>query len=198
MGNGPGCRYYLTQAGIDLADAHALRRISMTLHRWHELECGDGNSHGSWAIVRGSKTRYKDAAQSAGWSLWKCDDGTMDACKNGEVAYHNLNAGRAWIEICERERIETFTHDDDDGAPYMEHHHYSHGNGKDSVSYTKIPDREAGAKRRLAAIMARYPGFRSYVQGDPRGCALYVLRPGDVREGDDVSSVYTRGIAVHK
>ena len=24
-------------------DAQALRRISMTLHRWHELECGDSN-----------------------------------------------------------------------------------------------------------------------------------------------------------
>ena len=54
------------------------------------------------------------------------------------------------------------------------------------------------ALKRLAAIMARYPGFRSYVQGDPRGAALHILRPDDVREGDDVSCVYTRGIAVYK
>jgi hypothetical protein len=27
--------------GITLDDALALRRISMTLHRWYELECGD-------------------------------------------------------------------------------------------------------------------------------------------------------------
>lgn len=26
-------------------DAKALRRISMTLRRWHELECGDGSGH---------------------------------------------------------------------------------------------------------------------------------------------------------
>ena len=38
-------------------DAESLRRISMTLHRWHELECGDSNSYGSWAIVRGRKDR---------------------------------------------------------------------------------------------------------------------------------------------
>jgi hypothetical protein len=46
--------------------------------------------------------------------------------------------------------------------------------------------------------MARYPGFASYVQGDPRGAALYILRPGDVREGADVSSCYSNGIAVYK
>ena len=45
----------LVKLGISFEDARALRRISMTLHRWHELECGDGNNHGSWCISRGSK-----------------------------------------------------------------------------------------------------------------------------------------------
>lgn len=31
--------------GITLDDALALRRISMTLQRWYELECGDGNGY---------------------------------------------------------------------------------------------------------------------------------------------------------
>lgn len=43
-----------------------------------------------------------------------------------------------------------------------------HGRGKDSVSYTKISDREAGARKRLAAILKNYPGLSAYVQGDPR------------------------------
>ena len=47
----------LQSAGFSFEDAHALRRISMTLHRWFELECGDSNNHGSWAIVRGRKTK---------------------------------------------------------------------------------------------------------------------------------------------
>jgi hypothetical protein len=81
----------LRTLGISYDDAMALRRISMTLHRWHELECGDGNSHGSWAIER--------------------DD-------NG------------------------------DGPPFMVHHHYRHGQGADSVSRTRIADRETGAKKR--------------------------------------------------
>ena len=57
---------------------------------------------------------------------------------------------------------------------------------------------ERGAQKRLAKIMARYPGYQAYVQGDPRGAALYILRPGDVPEGADVASCYNRGIAVYK
>lgn len=57
-------------------------------------------------------------------------------------------------------------------------------------------DREAGALKRISATLARYPGLTAYVQGDPRGCALYILRPGDVPEGCDADSYYSRGIAV--
>ena len=45
----------LQAAGFSYEDACALRRISMTLHRWHELECGDANNYASWSIVRGRK-----------------------------------------------------------------------------------------------------------------------------------------------
>lgn len=34
----------------------ALRRCSMTLHRWHELECGDGNNWASWCLERDEAT----------------------------------------------------------------------------------------------------------------------------------------------
>lgn len=59
----------------------------------------------------------------------------------------------------------------------------------------KTADRETGARKRLAAIMARYPGLVAYVQGDPRGCSLYVLTAADV-SGQDINSVYTRGVAI--
>lgn len=140
-------------------DAEELRRISMTLHRWHELECGDGNDHGSWAIVRGHQgPRVRNAA--------------------GDF-----------------ERV--FTHDDD-GKPFMEHHHYTHGKGKDWVSHNAMNDREAGALKRLVKIMARYPALSYYVQTDPRGCALYILRPGDVPAGASLDSCYSNGVAVFK
>ena len=46
----------LQDIGIAYDDANRLRRISMTLQRWFELECGDGNEHGSWAIERDEET----------------------------------------------------------------------------------------------------------------------------------------------
>ena len=112
----------------------------MTLQRWFELECGDGNTHGSWAIERDETTE----------------------------------------------------------KPYMVHHHYQHGRGKDYTSRTPIPDRETGARKRIASIMARYPGMSAYVQTDPRGCALYVLRAGDIPEGQDPDCYYSRGLPVYK
>ena len=135
--------------GTARTDAESLRRISMTLHRWHELECGDGNEHCSWAIVRGRKDR----------------DG--------------------------------FTHDDD-CKPFIESHHFLHDKGKGYVYYTSIADREGGARRRLARIMARYPSLQAYVQTDPRGCALYILTPEQMNGvlPQEIDAIYSRGIAV--
>lgn len=59
------------------------------------------------------------------------------------------------------------------------------------------PDRETGALVRLGRIMTRYPSLVSYVQGDPRGAALYILRPGDLPRGESADAYYTRGIAVY-
>jgi len=44
------------QCGLSYEDAVAVRRIALTLHRWFELECGDGNDRASWAIERDAKT----------------------------------------------------------------------------------------------------------------------------------------------
>jgi len=86
----------------------------------------------------------------------------------------------------------------------------------------KVPDRETGARKRLAAIVerrnaritndsskdaelnihatcaAKLSGIVSaYIQGDPRGAALYIMRSGDVPEGGDVGSHYSRGLCVY-
>ena len=53
---------------------------------------------------------------------------------------------------------------------------------------TRIPDREAGALRRVAAICKNL-GLHYYHQTDPRGCALYVDRE-PLPENN-----YTRGVA---
>lgn len=42
--------------GFSYDEADQLRRIQLTLHRWSEQECGDGNDHASWAIERDEVT----------------------------------------------------------------------------------------------------------------------------------------------
>lgn len=132
---------HLRKIGINWDDAIKLRRIAMTLHRWFELECGDGNDYGSWAIE------------------------------------HDENG---------------------DGPPFMVHHHYMHGRGKDYITRTRIPDKERGAEKRLKAIMAKYPTLGFYLQTDPRGAPLYILRPGDIPKGENAECYYNRGVVVCK
>lgn len=42
--------------GFSYEEADRLRLIEKTLHRWAELECGDGNEYASWAIERNEET----------------------------------------------------------------------------------------------------------------------------------------------
>lgn len=118
----------IVHTGISFDDAWALRRISMTLHRWHEMECG-------------------------------IDNGCIERDEGTDKTY--------WLNAMSGKRYAT-------------------------------PDRERGALRRLAGIMAAYPSLSAYVQGDPRGAALYILRAGDVPDGANVDSYYSRGVAVYK
>jgi hypothetical protein len=133
MRNNPECIDRLARLGISFDDAWALRRIAMTLHRWHELECGTDNG----AIQRDETT----------------------------------------------------------GKPY-----WYYGCAAETGRRYPTPDREAGALKRLAVIMGRYKdkGLTAYVQGDPRGASLYILKPGDVPEGKDADAYYSNGVAVHK
>ena len=119
---------HLQAAGVNYEDACAIRRISMTLHRWHERECGCGNG----CIERDEKTDKP---------FWRF---------NGD--------SKLW----------------------------------------PIADREAGALKRLGKIMQRYTNLSAYVQGDPRGASLFILRPKDVPVGENVEGYYSNGIAVYQ
>lgn len=46
----------VTRIDISFNDAWTLRRAEKTLHRWSELECGDGNEWASWSIERDEAT----------------------------------------------------------------------------------------------------------------------------------------------
>lgn len=118
----------LIKTGISEDDAISLRRISMTLRRWYELECGSDS---------------------------------------GAVARDETTDKPYWLNAMTGERSR---------APF--------------------PDREKGAKKRLAAIMARYPDLEYYLQTDPRGASLYILHLGDVPAGTPIDACYSRGVAV--
>lgn len=78
-----------------------------------------------------------------------------------------------------------------------------------------VRDMERGALRRLGRIIAarneRQPLMsvvmlrdraapnvvETYIQTDPRGAALYILRPGDVLPGSKAESCYTNGLCVY-
>lgn len=124
--------------GVSFEDANKLRRISMTLGNWFELECGTGDDRVTRSIERD---------------------------ENGE--------GRPWLRV-----------------------QYRGTNGQWQDRRYPAADREKGARKRLAAVMARYADLVPYVQGDPRGASLYVLRKADVN-GHEIDSVYTRGVAVY-
>ena len=164
MLNRYNCVDALCRAGIAHVDAIALRRISMTLHGWHELECGNSDDYKSYCLVRG------DYAQPEGPARPFVELGKSRG-KPKKIFIHN-----------------------DNGRPYMETHYHD----RNAAEYYRVDDRERGALKRLAAIMARYPDYQVYVQGDPRGASLYILRPGDVRDGASIDSCYSNGIAVCK
>jgi hypothetical protein len=83
--------------------------------------------------------------------------------------------------------------DEETGKPF-----FRNGRGKRFA----VADLERGAMNRLAKIMADrnsrgYVPLPYYIQTDPRGAALYILRPGDVPDGKDAAAYHSRGICVY-
>jgi hypothetical protein len=78
--------------------------------------------------------------------------------------------------------------DEETGKPYLVN--------SNSGNRRPTADREKGALTKLEEIMKQHPTLNAYHQGDPRGCALYILRPGDVPAGEHANAYYSRGIAV--
>lgn len=140
----------LRSLGFTPREAEQLRRISLTLHRWAEGECGTEGG-----CIERDETTNKP--------YWVSDWGTQ------------WGAGKR----CRR----------------------------------AIPDREAGALKRLRAIInarnarkyvvntdhygIRRDEVQAYHQTDPRGAALYILRPGDIPEGKCADSYYSNGVCIY-
>lgn len=66
---------------------------------------------------------------------------------------------------------------EDDGKAYL----YNTYTGS---MVCQVANQERIALGRLETVMGRYPDLAAYVQGDPRGCPLYVYRPAELGERD--------------
>ncbi len=99
------------------------------------------------------------------------------------------NALRAWYERECGTDAGAVERDEKTGRPYLVSYCFRTGARRRFA----VRDMERGALARLAAI-ARHP---YYLQGDPRGAVLYLLREGDVPEGQNAESYYTRGVCVY-
>ena len=69
-------QYHMIRAleaeGVTYQDAQALRRISMTLHRWHEMECGTDRGASSATRRPASLTGItRMSARATGRGTWR-------------------------------------------------------------------------------------------------------------------------------
>jgi hypothetical protein len=85
--------------------------------------------------------------------------------------------------------------DEQTGKPFRRVQYMGAG-GKWQDRREPCRDMESAALRKIRAMFSGKSTLAFYVQGDPRGCALYVLRHGDVPAGGDVNAYYSRGIPV--
>ena len=110
------------------------------------------------------------------------------AVERGLNRWHELECGTG------NDRVSvSVERDEKTGKPFKRVQFQSHSGWVDRK--TPCRDMEKSYLSRLARIMEG-KAVRAYVQGDPRGCALYIIRAEDVPQGADVHSYYSRGIAV--
>tara|TARA_R110000868_G_scaffold207722_1_gene456707 strand:+ start:1744 stop:2277 length:534 start_codon:yes stop_codon:yes gene_type:complete len=162
----------LIELGFTMTETAQLRRISMTLRRWHELECGDGHNY----IERDEKTGQTYYVNCNSRYLSANDPRARSATPDRETG------AKKRLDAILAARNSRYGH-----AP--DHANWKCDNGTfDTVSDDGVIKQNLAAKD---AIMS------AYIQGDPRGAALYILRPGDVPAGQPVDSYYSRGICVY-
>lgn len=148
----------LRALGFTREESESLRRISMTLRRWHERECGDG--HG--CVERDEES--------------------------GRTYWLNANTGKRYPipdrETGAKKRLAAILKDRNEREAPIQHSPETCP-GKPCSDECDHVERPEGIS------------LSAYIQTDPRGAALYILRPLDVPEGKEVESYYSNGVCVY-
>jgi hypothetical protein len=109
--------------------------------------------------------------------------------EKGLSRWHELECGTG-----NDKRSESVERDEVTGKPFRRIQWRDHnGNWRENKHPT--PDREKGLHKQLVCLFEG-KAVRPYIQGDCRGCAVYIIRPNDIPEGESVDSFYSRGIPV--
>lgn len=139
------------------------------------------------AMRRLPRQKYDARVQLVKLGVSEPDARTMLRAANQLHRWHELECG---IEPAHPGALQAISRDDDTGKLTW------YDGNKWRPYYGR--DNEKLALAAIKRVMAKHPTLGYYVQGDPRGCSLYVLLPGDVPDGQPVDSYYSRGIAIYK
>lgn len=177
-------RFYdsMRQLGFTFDEIETLRRAQLTLHRWAERKCNgeierDEETGEVYSVYQGfgeGKHRHATADRETG-ALKRIAD-TLVARNERECGYY--------VGTSSDERFPGIISGPFKTPPDLL--------SKSHLLYVK----SGNTGWRKAKPPEKFATLTFYHQTDPRGCALYIIRPGDVPEGEDVSAYYSRGIAV--
>jgi hypothetical protein len=68
----------------------------------------------------------------------------------------------------------------------------------DGSAWVKVADMEAEAMKKLEGIIGKHKRLTAYIQGDPAGVVLYIIRESDIPKGRNIEEFYNRGIPVFR
>ena len=100
-------RFNARGISISFQDANTLRKAELTLQRWAELECGDGNDYQSWAIERDEQTGKP-------YMVYYRHD--RNEQRREKIADREAGALRRVADVCKRNNLHFFHQTDPRGC----------------------------------------------------------------------------------
>jgi ribosomal protein L37E len=161
----------MERVGFTTSEAETLLKAERALQRWHEMECGTGDDRVSVSVERDESYCVCTQCGHKAYGV-EAETGNCQSCGDCAPVRH-IGTGKPFRRV-----------------------QYMGAGGKWIDRKEPCRDMEKAARKRVANVLQGKSGLSAYIQGDPRGCALYILREGDVPEGKEPCAYYSRGIPV--